>query len=141
MSLWIFNINPCLNDQMTYIYLGGGGQIVLWLGYKLLKNPKVYLTCFTLAILLALLGYSNVNNKLLIMPNGNAAFCSFLPILFMIYYSILRRLFLVIYGNEPIMKAYMQPNWEQGEYRRLHHGDALFTVLTLILPFLTILLF
>ena len=75
------------------------------------------------------------------MPNGNAAFCSFLPILFMIYYSILRRLFLVIFGNEPIMKAYMQSNWEQGEYRRLHHGDALFTVLTLILPFLTTLLF
>ncbi|MCU7617753.1 hypothetical protein NZ698_11135 [Chryseobacterium sp. PBS4-4] len=141
MSFWIFNINPYLNDQMTYIYSGGGGQIILWLGYKLLKKTKVYIICFILAVLLAVLGYLNIDNKLLMMPNGNAAFWSFLPLLFLIYYSILRKLFLVIYGNEPLMKAYMQSSWEQGEYRRLHYGDALFTVLTLILPFLTTLLF
>ncbi|WP_131726163.1 hypothetical protein [Chryseobacterium sp. Leaf405] len=75
------------------------------------------------------------------MVNGNAATWTFLPLFFMIYHWIFRNLFLILFGNEPLMTGYMQSSWEQGEYRRLHTGDAAFTVLTLFLPFLTTLLF
>ncbi|MET3538721.1 hypothetical protein [Chryseobacterium limigenitum] len=130
-----------LDNQSLYIILGGIGQIILWLFYKILRNTKIFLIVLILAILLALLGYLNISRESLKMPNGNAATWAFLPLFFMIYYWILRNLFLIIFGNEPLMTGYMQSSWEQGEYRKLHMGDAIFTVLTLVLPFLTTLLF
>lgn len=125
---------------MTYILLGGIGQLILWLSYKILKNPKIYLGLFGLTVLLALFGYLNIDRESLKTVNGNAAEWTFFPLLFMIYYWVFRQLFLQIFKNEPIMTGYMQTSWEQGEYRRLHMGDALFTILTLILPVLTTLL-
>lgn len=130
-----------LDNQSLYIILGGIGQIILWLFYKILRNTKIFLIVLILAILLALLGYFSTSRESLKMPNGNAATWAFLPLFFMIYYWIFRNLFLIIFGNEPLMTGYMQSSWEQGEYRRLHMGDAIFTVLTLILPFLTTSLF
>ncbi len=122
---------------MTYILLGGIGQLILWLSYKILKNPKIYFGLFGLTVLIALFGYLNIDRESLKMVNGNAAEWTFFPLLFLIYYWVFRQLFLQIFKNEPIMTGYMQTSWEQGEYRRLHMGDALFTILTLILPFLT----
>ena len=122
---------------MTYILLGGIGHLVLWLSYKILKNPKIYLGLFGLTVLIALFGYFNIDRESLKMGYRNAAEWTFLPLLFMIYYWVFRQLFLRIFKNEPLMTGYMQTSWEQGEYRRLHMGDALFTILTLILPFLT----
>ena len=75
------------------------------------------------------------------MQNGNAATWAFLPLFYMIYYWIFRNLFRIIFGDEPLMTGYMQSSWKQGEYRKLHMGDAIFTVSTLILPFLTTLFF
>jgi len=90
-----------------------------------------------LTVLIALFGYLNIDRESLKMVNGNAAEWTFFPLLFMIYYWVFRQLFLKIFKNEPLMTGYMQTSWEQGEYRRLHMGDAIFTILTLILPFLT----
>jgi hypothetical protein len=129
-----------MDNQMTYILLGGIGQLILWLSYKILKNPKIYLGLFGLTVLIALFGYLNIDRESLKMVNGNAAEWTFFPLLFMIYYWVFRQLFLQIFKNEPLMTGYVQTSWEQGEYRRLHMGDALFTILTLILPFLTTLL-
>jgi|SRR5690554_1233517 len=130
-----------LDNQLLYILLGGITQLLLWLSYKMLKNNKVYLICLSVTILIAYFGYLNLSRPSLKMINGNAAEWTFFPLLFMIYYWLLRRLFLLIFGNEPLMTGYMQSSWEQGEYRKLHMGDAFFTILTLILPFLTTLLF
>jgi hypothetical protein len=129
-----------LDNQSVYIFLGGIVQLLLWLSYKILKNNKIFIACFLLTVIIAYFGYSNWNRPTLQMKNGNAAEWTFFPILFMIYYWIFRNLFLIICGNEPLMTGYMQSSWEQGEYRRLHIGDALFTILTLILPFITTLL-
>jgi hypothetical protein len=74
------------------------------------------------------------------MINGNAAEWTFFPLLFMIYYWLLRKIFLIIFKEEPLMTGYMQSSWEQGEYRKLHF-EMLFTILTLILPYVTTLLF
>ncbi|CAD0219653.1 hypothetical protein KYG33_01365 [Chryseobacterium sp. D764] len=130
-----------LDNQSLYIMLGGIGQFILWMSYKVLKNRTTYLIILIFAILIALLGYLNINRESLKMTNGSAATWAFLPLFFMIYYWILRNLFIIIFGNEPLMTGYMQSSWEQGEYRKLHMGDAIFTVLTLISPFLTTLLF
>ena len=126
---------------MIYILIGGIGQLILWLSYKILKNPKIYLGLFVLTILIALFGYSNIHRESLKIVNGNAAEWTFLPILFMIYYWVFRQLFLKTFKNEPEMTGFMQLSWEQTEYRRLHMGDAIFTILTLVLPFLTTVIF
>lgn len=129
-----------MDNQLTYIILGAGLQLVLFIGYKLLKKPKTYWTIFILTIGLAVFGYLNMDRPSLEMANGNAATWTFLPLLFMIYFGLIRQLFLKMFKNEPLMTGYMYPSWEQGEYRRLHFGDAIFTISTLILPFLTTLL-
>lgn len=129
-----------LDNQSLYIFLGSIGQITLWLFYKILRNREVFLITL-LTILIALFGYFNIDRESLKMVKGNAATWTFLPLLFMIYYWILRSLLLIISGNEPLMTGYMQSSWEQDEYRKLHAGDAAFTGLTLILPFLTTLIF
>jgi len=130
-----------LDHQSIYIALGIIGQMILWLFYKILKNKKTFFILLIFTILIALFGYLNINRESLKMVNGNAATWTFLPLFFMIYHWIFRNLFLILFGNEPLMTGYMQSSWEQGEYRRLHAGDAAFTVLTLVLPFLTTLLF
>ena len=122
---------------MTYILLGGIGHIILFLSYKILKKSKLYLGLLGLTVLIALFGYFNIDRESLKMVNGNAAEWTFLPLLFMVYYWILRQLFLKIFKYEPLMTGFMQKNWDQGEYRRLHMGDAIFTISTLFLPILT----
>ncbi len=129
------------DNQSLYVFLGSIGQITLWLFYKKLRNRKVFLIILSLTVLIALFGYLNIGRESLKMVKGNAATWTFLPLLFMIYYWLLRNLFLIIFGNEPLMTGYMQSSWEQDEHRRLHAGDAGFTALTLILPFLTTLIF
>jgi hypothetical protein len=130
-----------MDNQLTYIISGAGLQLVLFLGYKFLKKPKTYWSILLLTMGFALLGILNLDRPSLEMVNGNAAFWTFLPVLFMVYFGILRQLFLKLFKNEPLMSGYMQWSWDQGEYRRLHFGDAIFTISTLILPFLTTLLF
>lgn len=130
-----------LDNQSLYIFLGGVTHITLWLFYKKLRKKQTYLVLLIFTIFIALFGFLNLDRESLKMKNGNAAEWTFFPLLFMIYYWALRQMFLKIYGNEPLMTGYMQSSWEQGEYRKLHIGDAIFTILTLILPFLTTLLF
>jgi len=129
-----------MDNQLTYIISGAGLQLVLFIGYKLLKKPKNYWTILILTIGLATFGYLNMDRPSLEMAKGNAATWTFLPLLFMIYYGLFRQLFLKLFKNEPLMTGYLMMSWEQGEYRRLHFGDAIFTISTLILPFLTTLL-
>ncbi|GAB3333148.1 hypothetical protein GCM10027429_13390 [Marivirga atlantica] len=56
------------------------------------------------------------------------------PLIFMLTYSVLRYFFLKIFGNEPIQAGFYQTSWEQGEYRKLHWGDIIFTILLILIP-------
>ncbi len=129
-----------MNNQLTYKITGAGILLILFLGYKILRKPKVYWTILIITIGIALFGLFNMDRPALEMVNGNAATWTFFPVLFMIYFGLLRQLFLKLFKNEPLMSGYYQTSWEQGEYRKLHMGDVIFTILTLILPFLTILI-
>src|SRR5690606_30811800 len=90
-----------MDSQMLYILIGVLGQLTLVLLYKKLKNPKIFTAFLVLAILIALFGYFNSSRKSLEMVNGNAAEFTFLPLLFLIYYWVFRKIFLWIYKNEP----------------------------------------
>lgn len=126
-----------MNNQWTYILLGTIVHLALWFFYKKLKQPKIYLSCLVLAICIALFGYLNMDRAALQAVNGSFATWAFQPLLFMVYYWIFRQLFLKIFKNEPLMTYPGMMSWEIGEYRRLHMGDAVFTICTLILPIFT----
>ncbi|MCR9171174.1 MAG: hypothetical protein NXI10_01685 [bacterium] len=70
------------------------------------------------------------------MKNGYAADWLFVPAFFLITFTVTRYLFKLIFKNEPIMAGSMMSSWEQGEYRRLHLGDSLFTVINGFVPML-----
>jgi hypothetical protein len=130
-----------VENQSTYILLGSISFIFLFAFYKILNTQKMYFIIFIITILISIFGYLNLDRPSLKMLQGNAAAWTFLPLFFIIYYTIFRQIYMKIFKDEPLMTGYMQTSWEQREYRRLHFGDALFTILTLILPLLTILLF
>src|SRR5690554_7228841 len=129
-----------MNNQLTYIVTGGLLFILLHVIYKPLRKPKIYWTIFALTCGFALFGYLNIDRPSLQMARGNAVTYTFLPILYIVYFGPLRQWFLKVFKNEPLMAGYMQWSWDQGEYRRLHFGDVIFTIATLILPILTIIL-
>lgn len=117
-------------------FLGSASHIILWLFYKSLRKRKVYLVSFLIASLLALYAILHIDRAELKPTEKD--YWLFLPILFLVNFGLLRILFLIVFGNEPLMTGYRQSSWEQGEYRRLHFGDAFFTILTLSVPWLII---
>ncbi|MFY1045359.1 hypothetical protein [Chryseobacterium sp. GP-SGM7] len=117
-------------------FLGSAIHVILWLFYKSLRTLKVYLVSFLIASLLAL--YAILHIDRIESKSTEKDYWLFLPILFLANFGLLRTLFLIIFGNEPLMTGYRQSSWEQGEYRRLHFGDAFFTISTLAIPWLTI---
>ena len=125
---------------MIFILIGAFTHIVLFFFYKRLVDPKIYILLLGVTVILAFIGYQNLANEYLQLKGGHAAKAMFLPLLFMVFYWLLRQIFLLIFKNEPLMTKANSPSWDQGEYRRLHGGDAIFTVLNLTLPYLTIFL-
>jgi len=85
---------------------------------------------------MALIAFKYQGIEPLQMKGGYAANHFFSPALFLIIYFLSRYLFKLIYKNEPIMTSYWSKDWDQGEFRKLHIGDSLFTVITLVLPIL-----
>jgi len=130
-----------MDNQFTYILLGGGIQIALIIAYKILRKQKCYWIILISTLILALFGFLNIDRISLEMAKGSGASFTFLPLLFMIYFGAFRQIFIKLFKNEPLIAGYMQTSWNQGEYRKLHMGDVFFTILTVILPFLTIMLF
>ena len=119
-------------------FLGSAFHLFFWLFYKILRKRIVYLMSLIISSLFALYAILHLDGYE--VKPIEKDYWLFLPILFLIYFGLLRALFLIVFGNEPLMTGYMKSSWEQGEYRRLHFGDAFFTGLTLILPWLTIIL-
>jgi len=115
--------------------LGSAIRGLFWLFYKKLRKRKIYFISLLISSLLALYAILHIDNTEL--KSVKKDYWLILPVLFLVYLGLLRTLFLNIFGNEPLMAGYMQSSWEQGEYRRLHFGDVFFTILTLFLPWLT----
>ena len=116
-------------------FLGSAIHGLFWLFYKKLRKRKIYFISLLISSLLALYAILHIDSPE--VKSVESDYWLFLPGLSLVYFGLLRILFLNIYGNEPLMAGYMQSSWEQGEYRRLHFGDVFFTILTLFLPWIT----
>jgi len=123
-----------MSTPATYLLIGMGIHLVFWLGHKLLRKKWVLVSAIILSGLLAFIAFNYQGIDSLQMKGGYAANLFFSPAMFLITYTLCRYFFKLIFKNEPIMSGYLSTNWEQGEYRKLHMGDSMFTVITLILP-------
>lgn len=120
----------------TYFFIGLTVHLTFWAGYKLLKNKLFMGFAIATSALLALIAFNMQGIESLQMKGGYAANWFFTPALFLITYILFRYIFKLLFKNEPIMASYRATSWDQAEYRRLHAGDSIFTMLTLVLPML-----
>lgn len=111
-----------------------GILITLILLYKKLRIIKVYWLVFSFTVLIALIGFINLDKTCLQMKNGHAATTLFSPLLFMILFGVLRKVFISIFNHEPLMSQPYAFSFDQGEYRKLHYGDVIFTIACFLLP-------
>ena len=110
------------------------------LGYKKIRNQKVYLSLLSISTFIALIGFMLRNQLNLKYGEINASVFFYLPILSLLYLGFFRLFFQKMFGQEPLMTKPYEFNWDQGEYRRLHFGDLLFTFFTMLGPILTVML-
>lgn len=116
--------------------------IALLLGYKYLRRPKVYWSIFILSECLAAFGLFNLKRTSIEMARGSAATWMFLPILFLIYFGIFRKVYIKMYDKEPLTTSqFSDGEWDQGEYRKHQFQDWIFTAICMGLPFYTLMVF
>ena len=97
--------------------------------FKLIIPKKLYFIFLLISIIIALMGiYFKINQNLV------ESYYLLIPFIFLGLYQLLRFWFKFFFGNEPILSGYLQSSWEQGEYRKLHFGDVIFTILLLFSP-------
>jgi len=130
-----------MDTWRVYFWIGNGLLIALYVGYKFLLRPKFYWSALFISLVIAAFGLSKISDPELIGKNSGASIWLLSPFLFIVSFGIYRQIFLRIFKNEPLMtRAYMM-SWDDGEYRRLHFGDAIFTVMCLMTPLLSLLFY
>jgi hypothetical protein len=129
-----------MNAYTICLILGLIIHVAFILAYKKIRIQKVYLSLFSISTFLALIGFLIRNQPFVKLVDINASVFLYLPIFSLIYLGFLRLLFQKMYGEEPLMTKAYSLSWEQGEYRRLHFGDLLFTLFTNLGPIFTVLL-
>jgi hypothetical protein len=129
-----------MNVYTICLILGLIIHVAFILAYKKIRIQKVYLSLFSISTFLALIGFLMRNQPSVKFVDINASVFLYLPIFSLIFLGFLRLLFKKMYGEEPLMTKAYSLSWEQGEYRRLHLGDLLFTLFTNLGPIFTVLL-
>lgn len=115
-------------------------HFALILVYKKIRNQKVYLSLSLISSFIALTGFLLSNQPYIQYGEINASVFFYLPILSLLYLGFFRLFFQEMFGEEPLMTKPYAFTWDQGEYRRLHFGDLLFTFFTMLGPILTVML-
>lgn len=112
---------------MSYLILGLIFELVFIsiMIFKTIIPTKIYWWCLFTSLLLA---------AIIPLFDDKKSFYLLIPFFFLVIYQFLRFIFKRIFGNEPILAGYWQRSWDQGEYRRLHFGDSVFTIALLFLP-------
>ena len=105
--------------------------------YKKLRNTFYSFPVVIFSLSLAILGILHYDNPSLQLAKGSAVQFALLPLLFLIYFSISRKIYILLFAKEPLMTAPYQFSWDQGEYRKLNNADFIFTILTIFSPVLT----
>ncbi|UII24249.1 hypothetical protein [Fulvivirga ligni] len=130
-----------MSEASVLMMIALGFHIILWVSYKLLRRLIVYIPVLLFTLGMAIFGYFNIDNPAFQMAKASAANFLFSPLIFIILFRMERFLFLKIFKNEPLLSGYMQRSWDQGEYRRLHFGDVIFTISCLLIPMVVPLFF
>lgn len=116
---------------MIYLIIGFAIEL-FFIGvmtFKLIIPKKLYFMFLIISIIIALIGfYFRVNQNL------KESYYLLIPFIFLVLYQLLRFGFKFFFRNEPILSGYLQSSWDQGEYRKLHFGDVVFTILLLFSP-------
>lgn len=116
---------------MIYLIIGFAIEL-FFIGvmtFKLIIPKKLYFMFLIISIIISLIGfYFRVNQNL------KESYYLLIPFNFLLLYQLLRFVFKLFFGNEPILSGYKQISWDQGEYRKLHFGDMVFTILLLFSP-------
>jgi len=119
---------------MAYLIIGFSLKLILAgvMTFKTVIPKKIYLRFLIISCLLGLVGFYiryHINLK-------DGCFL-LMPLFFLLIYQVLRYIFKLFFGNEPILAGRNQTSWEQGEYRKLHFGDVIFTVFLLLTPIIS----
>ncbi|PWH84637.1 hypothetical protein [Brumimicrobium oceani] len=125
-----------MDNPYIYFIIGYGVSFVFWLGHEFLLKKWILISAILVSLFLAFMAFKYQGMESLQMKGGYAANDLFSPALFLIIYFLYRYLFKLIYKYEPIMTSYWSTSWDQEHHRKLHVGDSLFTVITLVLPIL-----
>jgi len=126
-----------------YFYLGATCWLILLVfAYtKYLNKLRFIIPNLIFSLVLALYGFLNFNDPSIQLKNGSAAAFLFLPIFYLVFYIILRKIYLVLFADEPLMTAPYMWSWNSGEHRKHNFPDAIFTILTVMLPLLMVYFF
>ena len=137
------NLEYSMKEMNTYkicLILGLIIQFAFLFAYKKITDKKVYWSLLSISTFLALTGFFVRNLPEFKHFEINASVFFYLPLFSLLYLGLFRLFFQEIFGEEPIMAQAYSLSWDQGEYRRLHFGDILFTSFTILSPFFTVML-
>ncbi len=125
-----------MSNPDWYFYIGGIFWLILVLFAfaKYLNKLRFLVALLFLSLLLAVYGLLNFNEPSIQVKYGSAAAFLFLPIVYLVFYLILRKVYLVLFADEPLMTAPYMFSWESGEHRKHNLPDVIFTLLTVLLP-------
>lgn len=129
-----------MEEWDVFFWIGNGLLIILHIGYKLLRKMQGFSVLFVITALIAVFGIYKTSD-LTLEKNNSSGIWLVAPFLFVVCFGIFRLIFIKIFKNEPLMTRPYMISWDDGEYRRLHFGDAIFTILTYMTPILSLVYF
>ena len=108
--------------------------------YKRLRKRKKYVIMLLITALIAIIGFFLSEEPSFTYVEINLTVFFYLPFLSILFIGFSRLSFQVIFEEEPILARPLALSWKQGEIRRLHFGDILYSFMTIIGPILIIMI-
>lgn len=120
-----------MSGLITLIF--GGLPFALLFGfYKKLDDKRFFKVAFLFTITIAIVALLNHDHPFLVMKKGSGIAFLFMPFLFVVEYVALRKLYIYLFGWEPVM-TYM--NGCATAKRKCVFWDYIYSFLVLLLPF------
>lgn len=122
-----------LNSEVFAITVGVIPTAILFaLSHRLNKKP-FFLFSLIISVFLTIIAFVYHDVPSLQMARDSAAVFAVMPLLFILTYSLLRKLFLILFACEPINITYNQSSFE---YRKFIFPDYIFTFSIILIPIL-----
>lgn len=122
-----------LNSEIFAITLGVIPTAILFAFSHRLNKKPFFLFSLIISVCLAIIALVYHDVPSLQMARDSAAVFAVMPLLFILTYSLLRKLFLILFACEPINVAYNQSSFA---YRKFIFPDYIFTFSIVLIPIL-----